>query len=47
MLKHTHTHLPVENDAPDEAENELVIAIDDIRRTNVHQFNLRNGEIMT
>lgn len=38
--KETHTHLPVENDAPDEPENQFVIPINDVCRSDIHQFNL-------
>lgn len=37
------THLPVENDAPDEPENEFVISINDVCRSDIHQFNLVGG----
>lgn len=42
MLIHL-THLPVENDAPDEPEDQFVIAINDVRRSDIHQFNLGEG----
>lgn len=38
---HTQTHLPVENNAPDEPENQFVIPINDVCRSNVHQINLQ------
>lgn len=40
---HTQTHLPVENNAPDEPENQFVIPINDVCRSNVHQINLQRG----
>lgn len=40
---HTHTHLPVENDAPDEPENQFVISINDVCRSDIHQFDLEKG----
>lgn len=34
------THLPVENDAPDEPKNQFVISINNVCRSDIHQFNL-------
>lgn len=39
----THTHLPVENDAPDEPEDQFVISINNVCRSDVHQFHLEEG----
>lgn len=44
--RHTHAraHLPVENDAPDEPENQFVIPINNVRRSDVHQFHLQGEQ---
>ena len=43
---HASTHLPVDNDAPDEPENQFVIPINDVCRSDIHQFNLgRDSQI--
>lgn len=42
-VTNVHTHLPVENDAPDEPENQFVIPINDVCRSDIHQFNLWEG----
>lgn len=50
--KHTHTrthialgsscaHLPVEDNAPDEAQGQLVVSIHNVRTANVDQVNLK------
>lgn len=46
MHCHTHarTHLPVENDAPDEPENQFVIPINNVCRSDIHQFHLQEEQ---
>lgn len=36
-----YAHLPVEDDAPDEPQGQLVISVDNIRPSYVHQVNLK------
>lgn len=38
------SHLPVDNDAPDESKDEFMISINDVRCSDIHQFHLEERE---
>lgn len=40
MGNYGEPYLPVDYDAPDEPEDEFVISINDVRRSDIHQFHL-------